>query len=244
MLTGISLVFLTLGVGTHGKVGWRIIGGYDAGEGEYPFHVSLRINGIHECSGSIIHPKVILTAAHCVYHAEPSNVVVVAGTNFLDRGGKRYDVVNITLHDNFNTSTIRHDIALLKLASIIVFDKFTKPIRLNTQYIDENVECLLSGFGLNGFPEGNATNELQHAVISTVSYNLCKEMLAPSPIFSTQLCTLSKKGLGTCKGDSGSPLIHNEKQVGIVSWGRSCALGYPDVFTRLSAYFNWILFNI
>ncbi|KAF5287276.1 hypothetical protein FQR65_LT02149 [Abscondita terminalis] len=244
MKTGLILIITIFGTCVSVKVGWRIVGGYDAEVGEYPFHVSLKIHGKHECSGSIIHPKVILTAAHCVYQKNASDIVILTGSNFLDRGGQLYDVIDIKHHDNYNSTIVRHDVALLKLARPIVFDKFTKPIRLDTTYVGENMDCLLSGFGLNGFPEGNVTNELQHVQLTTISYSLCKQLLSPSPVFPTQLCTLTKKGVGTCKGDSGGPLMRNGKQIGIVSWGRSCALGYPDVFTRLSSYFNWILFNI
>lgn len=31
--------------------------------------------------------------------------------------------------------------------------------------------------------------------------------------------------------------------VGIVSWGEPCGVGYPDVFTRVSSYVDWIQKN-
>ncbi|KAL6448591.1 hypothetical protein ACFW04_000458 [Cataglyphis niger] len=55
-------------------------------------------------------------------------------------------------------------------------------------------------------------------------------------------CTLS--GWGTTKGDSGSPLVVNGSQVGIVSFGSPCAVGYPDVFTRVSSFTSWIIKNL
>lgn len=47
------------------------------------------------------------------------------------------------------------------------------------------------------------------------------------------------------QGDSGGPLvIKGDKigivQVGIVSFGRPCAVGSPDVFTRVAAFKDWI----
>jgi secreted trypsin-like serine protease len=52
-----------------------------------------------------------------------------------------------------------------------------------------------------------------------------------------------------CEGDSGGPLILDywrsgkmeTVQIGIVSWGRGCAEpGHPGVYTRVSAYLDWI----
>lgn len=60
-------------------------------------------------------------------------------------------------------------------------------------------------------------------------------------IHNSTLCTLIKAGVGTCNGDSGGPLVVNDKLAGIVSWGIPCALGRPDVFTRVSTYVSWIV---
>jgi secreted trypsin-like serine protease len=65
----------------------------------------------------------------------------------------------------------------------------------------------------------------------------------------------ARKGKDTCTGDSGGPLILNSDrrgpddtqsqrratQIGIVSWGKGCAEeGNPGVYTRVSAYGDWI----
>ena len=46
------------------------------------------------------------------------------------------------------------------------------------------------------------------------------------------------------QGDSGSALIANGTQIGIVSFGRPCAVGYPDVYTRVSSFEPWIRANL
>lgn len=42
------------------------------------------------------------------------------------------------------------------------------------------------------------------------------------------------------QGDSGSPLIKGDELVGVVSWGIPCAVGFPDVHTRIAPYIEWI----
>ena len=58
-------------------------------------------------------------------------------------------------------------------------------------------------------------------------------------------------GHDTCQGDSGGPVMaedasHEWRQVGIVSWGpiRCAMAGHPSVFTRVSAFADWIQHNV
>lgn len=49
----------------------------------------------------------------------------------------------------------------------------------------------------------------------------------------------------SCQGDSGGPLVAKVQgkfvQVGVVSWGHSCADGvFPGVYTKVSSYQDWI----
>ena len=43
------------------------------------------------------------------------------------------------------------------------------------------------------------------------------------------------------QGDSGGPMTWNNIHVGIVSWGRGCALkGYPGVYSQTDAFLEFI----
>lgn len=69
--------------------------------------------------------------------------------------------------------------------------------------------------------------------------------ITPPVSFRKNICTLNGKGEGACKGDSGGPLVEvsSGQQCGVVSWGVPCAKGAPDVFTRVTAYTDWIAEN-
>lgn len=51
------------------NINWRIVGGSNAKEGQFPYIVSLRYipkNEKHYCGGSIISNSYVVSAAHCV----------------------------------------------------------------------------------------------------------------------------------------------------------------------------------
>jgi len=60
------------------------------------------------------------------------------------------------------------------------------------------------------------------------------------------ICAEGKdKRADSCQGDSGGPLVAKLQgkfvQVGVVSWGHSCADGvFPGVYTKVSSYNEWI----
>lgn len=62
----LCLLLSECGVSVKASRQSRIVGGSNAYSGEWPWQVSLHVQGIHVCGGSIITPEWIVTAAHCV----------------------------------------------------------------------------------------------------------------------------------------------------------------------------------
>lgn len=116
------------------SINWKIIGGKNASEGQFPHHVSLQIGGSHNCGGSLINKRYVLTAAHCVLGAEASDVSVLVGTSNLASGGQRYQAARLVAHENYTAFQFSWDIGLVKLSSDVVFGPLVQPIQVyNTE---------------------------------------------------------------------------------------------------------------
>ena len=99
----------------------KIVGGTEAQAETWPFQVALgrpRANGrIRQfCGGSVIAPKWVLTAAHCVINRAESDFRVLVGTNDLDTGGRRLQVRSVRVHPGYSGGLYPiNDIALVEL---------------------------------------------------------------------------------------------------------------------------------
>ncbi|XP_026324114.1 chymotrypsin-2-like [Hyposmocoma kahamanoa] len=223
----------------------RVVGGEDAPEGGIPYQVSLRtLFNSHFCGGSILSSKWVLTAAHCTVGESRLSIRVVVGTNDLTVGGDRYSVDTIIIHSNYDEKRIKNDISLLKVSGEISFNDKVQPIQLPEVNTEEGANLMLSGWGRTSDP-GNTPTHLQMINLTALSVETCQGIyVAINPVYDSQVCTLTRTGQGACYGDSGGPLVENKTIVGVVSWGMPCARGYPDVYTRVFAFKDWILKQI
>ncbi|XP_033346598.1 chymotrypsin-1-like [Bombus vosnesenskii] len=239
MFTLSASFVLCLAVAAFGFPEGQIVGGKDAPVGKFPHQVSLRQSGSHFCGGSIIDSRHILTAAHCVQGLNNlKSITVHAGTNQLNTNGQSYGVEKAVAHKGFNSNTLLNDIAIIRVNQNIAFNNLVKSIKLasgsNTY---EGSNCILSGWGTTRLG-GKSPNNLQYINLLVESQSKCKQ--AHWRVQSSHICTYTKVGEGACHGDSGGPLIHDDVQIGVVSFGQPCAVGKPDVYTRVSSFIPWI----
>ncbi|XP_015176239.1 PREDICTED: chymotrypsin-2-like [Polistes dominula] len=225
-----------------------LVGASLARDNEFPYLVSIRIDNNLHCGGCIIGPYHILTAAHCVVpllDAEPGEVTIVAGTNNLYSGGQVYEPSLYIRHHDFNPKNPWiNDIGIIKLASPIEFNDRVKPIALPTQKPPVHTNAIIGAWGATSSYPRRASPLLRKLNLKTLSQDECQSYFSSIDIKSSQICTLVQKNVGTCSGDSGSPLSLFNEVIGIVSGGIPCARGIPDVFTSVYSYLSFIKYAI
>lgn len=161
-----------------------------------------------------------------------------------------YKVSEIIVHEDYELIYIGwisaiNDIALLKTETPInLSHQKVSAVNLPQENSGASVNVTAAGWGTLEY-EGILPNNLQFLNARTLSYERCKDILSPNPIFESQLCAFGASNQGICHGDSGGPLVSTTKKtlVGIASWVIPCARGYPDVFTRIYSFLDWIQAN-
>lgn len=229
----------------------NIIGGQVAKNGAAPYIVSIRQNGAHECGGSLVRSDLVLTAGHCLMDVIPRTLTVVAGSNSVKQGGVERNVSKGISHPDFDSIKRINDIALLKLTEPFDFTDAIKPIEpFEHPEVNPGTNVTVYGWGYISFPPGPRPEELHVVSRNTIKNTDCNAAYLEydgKNVTDHQVCT-QVGGHGTCKGDSGGPLTWVDEdgkvyQVGLVSFGVPCADKYPDVFTLVNPYVQWIKDN-
>ena len=223
-----------------------VVNGSTASPGQFPFMASLQDgSGFAFCGGSVIGSGWVLTAAHCVEDGDASDLYVVTGkTDLGAAGGQRIKVSKVFVNPAYADSA--HDSALLQLSSPTT----ATPIALSGAG-DDDLEVAgktvtVAGWG-DTLPTMGlfSTNQLQYVDLKVVSDSECGQTNVGFDA-ATGVCA-AELLKDSCQGDSGGPLFATKAgrkvQVGIVSYGQSCALPkFPGVYSEVnnSQIRSWI----
>lgn len=221
----------------------RIVGGVTAPAHSWPWMVSIQFRyGQYFCSGVVIHPRWILTAAHCVQGLQPIQIQVETGLHNIKRqDGKIVDVIDIIPHPDYKPYRYKHDIALVKLAAAVPYDVKVHPVCLPPEGGQPSGTCYTTAWGFTSL-DGSASDSLQQVRSPVQNDTVCSQQLY-TLYNSTQVICAGTQTTGTCNGDSGGPLVcpraGRYSVWGITSFGAGSCTGVTG-YTRITYYLSWI----
>lgn len=213
-----------------------IVGGDPASPSDYPATGVITAGTRLRCTGTLIAPDVVLTAAHC---AEPPEIGHLDFTLDPDLGDGITAPVRALVahqHPDFDPSAryidltaARHDIGIVIL---------TEPIEVRMERVDPSrvlepgVELGLCGYGRTEWTTAVAGAKRTATVMldQLTSHEFATASVGPQP----------------CGGDSGGPLFdqtgESQTIVGVVSraYGTSPYCDSGAIITRTAPYVDWI----
>lgn len=165
----------------------------DAG---HPYAVALTVGGQPFCSGTVISPTVILTAAHCIFPGigvdPPEDIEIFFGTDVFG-AGESIPVIEGKYFPTFDVDSpaADNDVAMLRLARPAP----VAPIRMGKAPTNGK-EVTLIGFGITS--SGGSGSGLKRVTTATVD------------LLGLKTFQMELQPGGTCNGDSGGTAIFTE----------------------------------
>ncbi|KAJ2812685.1 hypothetical protein H4S07_001229 [Coemansia furcata] len=214
------------------------------------------------CTGSLIAPNVVLTAAHCIYRnstqlyaAKEFQVGFTHKTPDTSKKYQGYSVSKIVLLSSFNIATLKTDIAILVLSDNVPND-VASPVQIYSGDFNTDTPLLAAGFGMTNATDSNSTPaNLMEVSLKVGSDDYCKSK-SGSYDHKVNICTDGTPGKDTCRGDSGGPLLtpvnngsNKYALIGITSYtpvnaenpnGLCAQANSSGVYTRVAPYISWI----
>ena len=220
--------------------GHRVYGGQPVTGEDWGHTVALLADGEPICTGTLIAPKVVLSAAHCMGEGGPDAV------SFGNDGatGQSIEVKSLHVYPDPNNT---YDVAVLRLKHAAPVDHavIALPCVLDQAFADgRNVTIV--GFGATDKNDWNTRKNQVTTVVrdhdcSEINRFGCNSRVSPNGEF-----VAGKDGKDSCFGDSGGPVYVTQGGqpylVGVTSRGATddedCGEG--GVYVRADAVFGWI----
>jgi secreted trypsin-like serine protease len=188
--------------------------------------VSIHCPNVSFVTGAVlIGPKLVLSAAHCANADTRFRVGAWEGVS----DGYEVSITKKIVHEDYSSGGFDHDIVLFQIQDEAPHDY----IRLKKEEVTGG-QFTVIGFGDTDMGPGmSLSSELNEVELEYVDSDTCDRGHGGNgDVTDDMLCAIGS-GKDSCIGDSGGPLFirgstaADDELVGLVSWGRGCALsGY------------------
>ncbi|XP_029462739.1 tryptase-like [Rhinatrema bivittatum] len=245
--TGAALIFM---LGIVGCLVDTVCGqNCSLGKEAWQWQVSIQRNGIHICGGALISKSWILSSAGCFSSLGNTSEwrVSLRWTNQTN-----LNISRIIRHPSYSLEISGYDIALVQLNHDISYTNLSIGLPQYSDEVPDGTHCFLSGW--EKVDKSMVLPDLQHlqnvSILGSAACNHFFQSKYVSGITFIQedmLCGEDTSN-GNCKGVIGGPLACNIKDkcklVGILSWTVGCPHAGLGIYTKTTAFLQWIMSNI
>ena len=196
------------------------------------------------CTGALIAPKVVLTAAHCVQPGADYKIVDYGA----DRQPKLQDVKAVAVHPAFNMEAMQShrataDVALLQLA-VPATGKAPSVLGMPDIPIVVGSRFTIAGIGVTVRGDGKSGGTIRVAGLIATGKPGTLQIRLVDPVGQG-----TRDGMGACTGDSGGPVFEDKPSgpviIGVISWSTgangSAGCGGMTGVTPLTLYRDWLV---
>jgi hypothetical protein len=244
------LATMALAILLAGGVAQAIINGEpDRGPNVHPYVgayvAKLEGDLLPVCSGTLISPRVFLTAGHCTqFEIERDRPAYVSFDPTYKPGASKLIKGTPYLHPNCNAEGCpRYDAGVVVLNEPVRMATYgALPVAGLVDTLKEGKRLTTVGYGANGFDIDREPPLPPQPVFLGDRYSATVRLLntkAPAIgemyVKTTGVSLIKREGGGTCVGDSGGPLFVPDQQtiVGVTSFGVPLWCSGPGYFQRM-----------
>ena len=171
-----------------GALATRITTNATAVLGEFPWMVAILETtdegNLFACGGSLVDPRVVLTAAHCVDGVDAGDLLARVGewdasVSTGSYPSKDISVTRTILHPDYRAADLCNDVALLILADPADTTQphiglSCLPAPADTYLVDQ---CVVTGWGKQRFQDNSFSSVLRKLTVPIVEFTACQDMM-------------------------------------------------------------------